>query len=155
VDAETVTRPVVEGAGLELVEVTFARDGGRRVLRVVVDRDTPVDLDTIASLSEKLSRRLDLEDFGGGAYALEVSSPGIERPLKTPEHFRRVVGDRIVVKTAEPLAGARSHRGRLLGVEDDAIVLDVDGAPRRIAFAGIISARTLADWDAELKGARA
>ena len=154
-DAEAVVRPVVEGAGLELVEVTFARDGGRRVLRVVIDRETPVDLDTIASLSEKLSRRLDLEDVGGGSYALEVSSPGIERPLKTLEQFRRVVGGRVTVKTAEPVGGARSHRGRLLDVEADGIVLDLDGAPRRIAVVQIVSARTLADWDVELKGARA
>ena len=154
-DAEAVARPVVEGAGLELVEVTFARDGGRRVLRVVVDRETPLDLDTIAALSEKLSRRLDVEDFGGGRYELEVSSPGIERPLKTPAHFRRVVGERVAVRTAEPVDGSRSHRGGLVDVRDDGIVVDVDGAPRRIAFTAIVSARTMADWSAELKGARA
>ncbi len=83
-EAETLVRPVIEGAGLELVEVAFRRESGRRVLRVVVDRDGGVDLDTIADLSEKVSRRLDLEGFAPGPYALEVSSPGIERTLRTP-----------------------------------------------------------------------
>ena len=86
-DAESLARPVVECAGLELVEVAFGRERGRTVLRVVVDGQRPLDLDTIAAVSEKLSRRLDLEDFGRGSYELQVSSPGIERAVKTPAQF--------------------------------------------------------------------
>ena len=100
-DAEELVRPVVEAAGLELVDVAFRRDSGRRVLRVTVDRPGGVDLDTISATSEKVSRRLDLEGFAPGPYALELSSPGLERPLKEPGDFRRRVGVRVKVKTVE------------------------------------------------------
>jgi ribosome maturation factor RimP len=155
VDAEALARPVVEGAGLELIEVAFGRDHGRTVLRVVVEGDAPLDLDTIAAVSEKLSRRLDLEDFGRGSYALQVSSPGIERPLRSPRQFARAVGERLTVRTTEPQDGDTTHAGRLLRSDEDGIVLEVDGAERPIAFSGIASARTVVDWAAELKGSNA
>lgn len=159
-DAESLARPVVEGAGLELVEVAFGRERGRTVLRVVVDGQRPLDLDTIAAVSEKLSRRLDLEDFGRGSYELQVSSPGIERPLKAPGQFARAVGERLTVRTASASAsaaadGAATHAGRLLRADEDGIVLEVDGAERSIAFSQIVSARTVVDWAAELKGSNA
>jgi ribosome maturation factor RimP len=154
-DAEQVVRPVVEGAGLELVDVTFRREAGRQILRVTVDRDGGIDVDTLSEVSEKVSRRLDLEDFGRGRYELEVSTPGIERPLKTPSHFRRAVGRRVKVKTAEPVEGERVHTGALVDAGDDVVVVDVDGSQRAIALADVSSARTVADWDAELKGGKA
>jgi ribosome maturation factor RimP len=165
VDVETLVRPVVEGSGLELVEVTFGREAGQQVLRVTVDAPArsslarsslaQPDLDTLSSLSEKLSRRLDLEGFGRGHYQLEVSSPGIERRLRTAAQFERSVGSRARVKTSVPVDGVRVHEGTIVKAGDDHVVLDVDGAPRRVALADIASARTLVDWDAELKGSRA
>ena len=153
-DAEPLVRPVGEGAGLELVEVSYRRESGRPVLRVVVDRDGGVDLDTIAETSEKLSRRLDLEGFGRGSYHLEVSSPGIERPLKTPEHFRRFVGSNVKLKTAVLVDGQRVHQGLLLEADEQGASVEVQGTPRRIDYADLASARTVVDWDAELKGSR-
>jgi ribosome maturation factor RimP len=153
VDAEALVRPVVEGAGLELVEVTYRGERGRRVLRVTVDRDGGVDLDTIAVVSEKLARRLDLERFDDGAYQLEVSSPGLERPLKTPAQFARVVGSQVEVHTQAPIQGATRHVGTLTGVDDEGIDLEIDGAGRRVGFVQVASARTVVDWAAELKGA--
>ena len=150
-EAETLVRPVVEGAGLELVDVTFRRESGRRVLRVVVDREGGVDLDTIAELSERVSRRLDLEGFEPGPYALEVSSPGIERPLRRPEEFRRRVGDRIKVRLTAPRDGSRHHGGALVSADDEAIVIAASGGELRVPYEEIASARTVADWDAELK----
>jgi ribosome maturation factor RimP len=155
VDAEALVRPVVEGAGVELVEVVFRKEGGRQVLRVTVDRDRGVDLEGIAELSEKIARRLDLEDFGRGRYELVVSSPGIERPLRTPAQFHRFVGTQVRVRTAAPVHGARSHMGALVAADDDGIVVSVDGAERRFAYADIASARTVVDWDAELKRSKA
>lgn len=154
-DAESLARPVVEGAGLELVEVAFGRERGRTVLRVVVDGQRPLDLDTIAAVSEKLSRRLDLEDFGRGSYELQVTSPGIVRPLKTPGQFARAVGEQLTVRTAGAPDGAATHAGRLLRADEDGIVLEVDGAERQISFSQITSARTVVDWAAELKGSNA
>jgi len=155
VETEALVRPVVEGAGFELVDLTYRGDRGRRVLRVTIDRDGGVDLDMIAMISEKLARRLDLEDFGGGAYQLEVSSPGLERPLKTPAQYARCVGTRIEVHTTEPVDDGVRHIGTLLGLDDRGIEMDVDGASRRIAFADVVSARTIVDWAAELKGTHA
>ena len=153
VDAEALVRPVVEGAGFELFDVTFgAGSGGRRSLRVTVDRDGDLDLDTIAQLSDKIARRLDLEGFGEDRYELEVSSPGIEHPLKTPAHYARAVGSRVRVKTDEPVDDVRVHEGLLLAATPGSIELDVDGAHRAIPVAAIRSARTVADWSAELRG---
>jgi ribosome maturation factor RimP len=153
VEAEALVRSVVEGAGLELVEITYRGERGRRVLRVTVDRDGGVDLDTIASISEKLARRLDLEGFGEGSYHLEVSSPGLERPLKTPAQFARAVGARVEVRTVDAFDDATRHVGELRAADDAAIELDLDGRTVRIGYPQIASARTVVDWASELKGA--
>jgi ribosome maturation factor RimP len=155
VDAEALVRPVVEGAGFELADVAFRMEHGRRVLRVVVDRDEPLDLETLSELSEKVSRRLDLEGFGRGRYELEVSSPGIERPLRTPRQYRRAVGQQVKIKTVAPLDGSRTHTGTLVAAEDHTVTVESGGAERRIPIADVASARTVADWDAELKRSRA
>jgi ribosome maturation factor RimP len=150
-DAEALVAPVVEASGLELVEVTFRREAGRKVLRVVVDREGGVDIDTISATAEQVSRRLDLEGFAPGPYALEVSSPGIERPLRRPVEFRRRVGDRVKVRTVSPIEGARNHAGALVSADAEAIVIATDGGELRVPYEEIASARTVADWDAELK----
>jgi ribosome maturation factor RimP len=154
VETEALVRPVVEGAGLELVDVTDRGERGRRILRITIDRDGGVDLDTIAAISDKLARRLDLEGYGGGSYQLEVSSPGLERPLKTPAQYARAVGDRAEVRTTVPVDDAVVHLGTLRAVHDDGVDLDVEGVVRRIAFEDVASARTVVDWSAELRGAR-
>jgi ribosome maturation factor RimP len=150
-EAETLVRPVVEGAGLELVDIVFRRESGRRVLSVVVDRDGGVDLDTIAELAEKVSRRLDVEGFAPGPYALEVSSPGIERSLKRPPEFQRRVGDMVKVKTTTPIEGRTNITGELVSADDDGIVVAAGGGELRVGYAEIANARTVVDWDAELK----
>jgi ribosome maturation factor RimP len=151
VDVEALIRPVVEGAGLELFDVVYDRGAGRCILRVTVDRPDGLDLDTIAATSDKIARRLDLEDFGEGRYELEVSSPGIEHPLRTPVHFARAVGATVKVKTTSSIDDARVHVGTLQAVDDDVIVVEVDGSPRRIPTVAITAARTVADWTAELR----
>jgi ribosome maturation factor RimP len=150
-DAEALIRPVVEGAGLELVEVVQRREGGRRVLQVTVDRDEPLDVDTIAEVSDRISRRLDAEGFEVGPYALEVSTPGLERPLRGATQFRRAIGASVKVKTSAPVDGAHVHEGPLVGADDDAITVAVGGAERRLRLADVASARTVVDWDAELR----
>jgi ribosome maturation factor RimP len=147
VDAEALVRPVIEGAGLELVDVTFGRESGRRVLRVTVDREGGVDLDTISELSQRVSRRLDLEGFEPGPYALEVSTPGIERPLRHPKDFRRAVGERVRVKTEEGVL-----EGELRAAEEDAIRIAAGEVERRVALEEVAAARTVVDWDEELRG---
>ncbi len=151
-DAESVVRPVVESAGYELFELAFVREQGRQVLRVTVDGDEAPDLDVLSALSEKVSRRLDLEDFGRGRYELEVSTPGIERPLKTAAHFRRVIGSTVKVKTAGPVEGARVHEGTLVVANGDHVRIEIAGRERSLPLDEVVSARTVIDWAAELKG---
>jgi len=155
VDAEALVRPVVEGAGLELVEVSYHGPRAHRILRITVDREGGVDLETIATISEKLARRLDLEDFGEGSYRLEVSSPGLERPLRAPAQFARCVGRQVEVRTVEPVGGSSVHVGTLVAADDRAIDVEVDGVVRRIGHRQVASARTVVDWAAELKGTHA
>jgi ribosome maturation factor RimP len=153
-EAEALVRPLIEADGLDLVEVVLVREHGRRTLRVIVDRPGGVDLDTLSALSARVSRGLeDLEPEG--AYVLEISSPGIERPLRRPADFRRVLGSQVKVKTTEPVAGSRSHTGTLQGADDEGITLSVVDGELRVAHADIESARTVADWDAELKRSNA
>ena len=150
VEAEALVRPVVESAGLELVEVVFGREGGRRVLRVTVDKEGGVDLDTIAVTSQKLSRRLDLEGFSSSSpYALEVSSPGVERPLRTPRDFKKKIGEKVKVKVAgvEP----STETGLLEKADEETIVVATDGGRVRIAYADIASARTVFEWGGKKK----
>jgi ribosome maturation factor RimP len=147
VDAEALVRPVIEGEGLDLVDVTFGREDDRRILRVVIDRDGGVDLDTISELSQKISRRLDLEGFEPGPYALEVSTPGIERPLRRPEDFRRAVGERVFVKTE-----AGVLEGELRAADADAIRVASREGEHRVALDEVAAARTVVDWDEELRG---
>ena len=144
---EELVRPVIEASGLELWDVTYRKESGRMVLRVLVDRDGGVDLDTISDTSERLSRRLDLEGFSGDrSYSLEVSSPGLERELREPRHFRRSVGTTVKVKTAAPVGGRRVHEGALVSADADAIVIASDGGELRVPYADIASARTVFEW---------
>lgn len=145
-ELEAVVRPVVEAAGLELVDITFRREAGRRILRVTVDREEGVDLDTIAGTSERLSRRLDLEEFAPGPYTLEVSSPGVERPLRRPEEFVRRVGDKVKVRTTEPIEGARNHAGVLVAADEDGVTIATEGGERTLRYGDISSARTVFEW---------
>jgi len=120
------------------VEVVLAERVSRDRLRVVIDRPGGVDLE----LCERVSRQLSpLRD----RWALEVSSPGIERPLVRPEHFRRVTGQPVAVRTEEPLDGRRSFRGTLLEATDDMIEIDQDGDPVRIPLSAVRRANLVAE----------
>lgn len=143
---DTLVGPVVEAMGLEFVEATFRREGGRRVLRVTVDREGGVDLDTIAAASERVSRRLDVEDFGGGPYTLEVSSPGVERPLRRPDDFAKRVGEKVRVKTHRPVSDARTHMGTIVSADDQGVTVATDQGERTIAYRDVSSARTVLEW---------
>jgi ribosome maturation factor RimP len=146
-DVEELVRPVVEADGLELWDLTYRKEAGRRLLRVTVFRPGGVDLDTISRTSERLSRRLDLEGFSDDrAYDLEVTSPGLERPLREPRHFGWSVGEQVRVKTASPVDGRSVHEGALVSADADGIVISSDGAERRVRYADIGSARTVFVW---------
>ena len=148
-DVEALVRSVVESVGLELWDVAYRREASRMVLRVAVTREGGVDLDTITQTSEKLSRRLDLEDFGKGRYELEVGSPGLERALKEPRHFQRSIGEQVRVKTVEPIEGSKVHRGALVSADAEAITIATDGGELRVPYDTVASVRTVFEWGSD------
>jgi len=150
-EVRDLAEAVARRRSLRLWDVEMAGQPGRAVVRVYVDADDGVDLETVAEVSEEISRGLDLRDPIQGRYTLEVSSPGLERSLKEPEHWRVSVGKKVVVKTKEKLVGD-SHRldATVDGTTADAVVLrpDGDGAAVEVPFEAIRSARTVFEWDA-------
>ena len=144
-----LVEPVLDASGLELVDVELA--GG--VLRLSVDRPGGIDLDAIAAVSPAVSAALDAGDPIAERYHLEVSSPGLERPLRTPEHFRRFVGSTVSVRTHPGGEGDRRVRGTLVGADDTGIDVAVEsaadgpaGATRRVPYTDIERARTVFEW---------
>ena len=124
-------RPVVAAAGMDLESVRTTVAGRRRLLRVVVDSDHGVSLDDAALVSREVSATLDSTDVMGDVpYTLEVSSPGVDRPLTEPRHWRRAAGRLVRVKaSAEGIV-----QGRVLAAGADGITMDIDGAARRFAY---------------------
>lgn len=130
-----VIEPVIGRAGFDLERVTVSRVGRRHSVQVVIDGDDGVGLDAIAEVSRAVSAALDAAEESGalavpGEYVLEVSSPGVDRPLTEPRHWRRNVG-RLVTA---PGADGRSLTGRLVGAGAETVVLEVDGAPREVPY---------------------
>ena len=137
--------PLARAASVDLYDVEH--HGGR--VRVLVDADGGVDLEALAKLSRSLSRALDEHDLIDGRYTLEVSSPGLERPLRTPDHFRRVAGREVKVKTRPGFDGPRRLTGVLEAVADDGVDLrGEDGQVSHVAFEQLASARTVFEWGA-------
>jgi ribosome maturation factor RimP len=133
-----LVEPSLAGHDLEVVDVEH-RAG---VLRLTVDRPGGVDLDTISTVSRLVSDALDRTDVVPGRYVLEVSSPGIERPLRTPEHFRRFVGTTVAVRTRPGTEGDRRVEGTLEAADATGIVV----AGRRLSYDDVERARTVFVW---------
>lgn len=152
----TITRvwelaaPLVEGEGMEIVDIEFRHEGSRggRVLRLYLDKAGGPNVDDLSRVSRQLSELLDTHDAVDGTYTLEVSSPGINRPLKRPEHFARFVGKRIRVRTRDTINGRRSFLGILQEVLEDQITLKQDGARYQIPFSVIEKSNYEHDWSA-------
>ena len=134
--------PLFQGRGLEIYDLTY----GGGVLRIIVDKPGGVSLDEVAGATKVASRLLDDNDLVPGRYTLEITSPGLERPLRRPEHYARAVGETISIKLGPQVEGERRIEGVLMGFDDDGITIGVDGVPRRMAFKDITKARTVFEW---------
>jgi ribosome maturation factor RimP len=129
--------PVVAAAGMDLESVRVSAAGRRRLLRVVVDSDGGVGLDDAAAISRKLSAALDaLPVMGDFPYTLEVSSPGVDRPLTDPRHWRRAIGRlvQVTVNGTGDSGVSGSISGRVVAADSDGVTLDVEGARRRFGY---------------------
>jgi ribosome maturation factor RimP len=143
--------PLAETQGLEIIDIELRREGSRtgRVLRLYLDKEGGPNMDNLSQVSRELSALLDVHDVVQGAYTLEVSSPGINRPLKRPDHFRPFIGKRVRVRTRDLVQGRRSFLGPLLDVMNDKIAVNQDGARVEIPFAVIEKSNYEHDWSAE------
>ncbi len=133
--------PTVERMGYELTDLEMKIGGRDGVVRLFIDRPEGVGLDDCEAVSRQVSALLDVEDPVPGHYVLEVSSPGLDRKLTKPAHFRRFIGDDVRVKMRFPVDGRRKFRGKLLAANEETIEVEVDGEPHRLPMATIDLAR--------------
>jgi ribosome maturation factor RimP len=138
-----VIEPVLHAMDVDLEAVTITAVGRRRVLRIVVDADGGVSLDDIAEISREVSARLDAKDaMGETPYTLEVSSPGVDRPLTEPRHWRRAIGRLVVVplniqdhySQRETPAGPVDQKARVVAADHLGVTLEIDGAQQRVSY---------------------
>lgn len=123
-----MAEPIAQEQGVELVDVEYVKEGGQYVLRVFLDKPEGITLDDCQNVSSRLSDLLDEKDPIPDAYSLEVSSPGIDRPLKKDADFVRFAGHKVDVSTYQPVNGKKKKfSGELVGLSDNKIVVVVDG----------------------------
>ncbi len=133
--------PAVELLGFELVDVGFSGTGEHALLRLYIDSDRGVTVDDCAQVSRQVSAILDVEDPVPGRYTLEVSSPGLDRPLAKRRDFERFLGETIKVKMSRPIAGRRNFTGQLTRMEGEAVILDMGDECLTLPLDGIEKAR--------------
>jgi len=141
--AGVLTEPL-SAVGLDLEAIDLTPAGKRRLLRVAVDKDGGVTLDDIADATKEVSRLLDESDvMGVQPYTLEVTSPGVDRPLTHPRHWRRNAGRLVKVTSRD----GSTMTGRITGSDDSSASLDVDGTDRQVAFADVAKAKVQIEFN--------
>jgi len=138
-------QPVVEDLGYGLWELEYAVGRGRAVLRLYIDAPAGITVDDCERVSRAVSERLDADDPLPGQYTLEVSSPGIERPLRTAAHFEPYQGETVFVEMAQPLEGRRRFKGPLVAAAAETIEVEVEGRRFALPIAGIRRAHLAPD----------
>jgi len=142
-----IADPILLEEGMELVDVEYRRESKGWVLRLYLDKEGGVTLDDCTRVSQEVGRSLDIEDFIETSYALEVSSPGLARPLRTEKDFVKYRQRLIKVKTVDPIGNRRQFKGRLLGVSESRIEIEVDGGIFQIPLSNVARANLEIDQD--------
>ena len=138
-----LVEPLLASTDLELIDVEIQGP----ILRLSLDRPGGIDLEAIAGISRVITAALDESDPMPDSYQLEISSPGLERPLRTPEHFSRFIGSKISVRTLPGTPGERRLTGLLTGADSFGVDLDAEGSgPTRVGYDQIERARTVFEW---------
>ncbi len=145
-ELRALIEPVVDEAGFELVDVQLARGGKPWTLKITIDTpecDGRVSVDGCAAISRELGSQLDVADAIEAGYRLEVSSPGLDRPLTREKDFASACGRDVHIETRQPISGRRRFRGVLLRFEEDVAAIEVDGNEVEISFAEVSKAKTV------------
>ena len=142
--ATSLIQPIADDFGCELVDVDY----NNGVLKVIIDEPGGLNSQTLVDVTKAVSRMVDAEDPIGGRFTLEITSPGVERPLKKPQHFQRSVGEDISVKTLPDVLinGGRRAEGQLVAADEFGITLVVDDEEHQVKYGEIRSARTMFAW---------
>lgn len=143
--------PLVVDEGLEVFDIEFRREGQGWVLRLFLEKEGGPSLADLTRVSRQLSDLFDVHDILQRAYTLEVSSPGVNRLLKRPEHFNRYVGEKIRIRTREMIKGRRSYLGLLKQTNEEGVVLLQDGMEVVIPYPLIERANYEYQWDQGIK----
>jgi ribosome maturation factor RimP len=139
---QELLQPVVEGLGYECVGIEYQPAGGRTTLCVYIDREEGISVDDCEKVSRQVGAVLDVEDVIRGHYTLEVSSPGLDRPLFTPEHYRRFIGSQVHLRLESLLEGRRKIDGLLVDVDaEDTVTVQAEGNEYRVPFDSIARGR--------------
>lgn len=147
-----ILHPIVEENSCELVDIKYLRERGGRVLRIYLDKEGGITVDDCADVSRELSVALDAYDIlPGNPYTLEVSSPGLRRPLNRQSDYERFKGRKVKIKTADPVDDRRVFSGTLLGMDGEMILVEVDGRSCSVPFSSVSRANLEIDFG---KGAR-
>ncbi len=144
-DISALVAPLVDALGCRVYDVEVSGSGRARTVRVLVDRDGGVDLETVTAATKSISHALDASPVISGPYLLEVSSPGIERPLRRPAHFASAIGATVAVNFHTE-NGPRRSRGVLVEAGDEQCVVEHDGVRDAIAYVAVTKARTVFEW---------
>lgn len=135
--AEKLVSPVLENMGYGLVACDFLQEGGRWILRLYIEKEGGVTIDDCVRASHGVEDLIVVEDIVPVGYSLEVSSPGVNRPLRKRADFERYVGERIAIKTSEPIDGRKNFKGVLSNLKGDDIVMIIDGSEYRVPIDAI------------------
>lgn len=143
---------VATGHGVEVLELALRGQGRGRVLSVIIDAEEPVEADVVEVVSKDLSRALDQDDPVAGSYTLEVSTPGLSRPLQTRRDFRRQRGHEVSIvrggsaDTAEGVPGETPVQGVVVDADDESVTLEVDGSQVRIPLSEVVQGKVVLPW---------
>ncbi|WP_100640691.1 ribosome maturation factor RimP [Alteromonas facilis] len=143
---EMLTSPV-EALGFELVGIEFVRAGKHSILRVFIDHENGINVDDCAEVSHQVSAVLDVEDPITTEYNLEVSSPGMDRPLFKEQHYQAVIGEVVSVRLSMPMNNRRNFKGKLISAENGVVSIEVDGQTFDLAFANIEKGNLVPTFD--------
>jgi ribosome maturation factor RimP len=143
---QAIIEPAVTALGYELVGIEHLQQGKHSVLRVYIDHENGISVDDCADVSYQVSAVLDVEEPITGLYTLEVSSPGLDRPLFSEAHYQRYVGNLAEIRLRSPLEGRRRFKGRLKTVQDGLVVIEVDGVEYSITLDNIEKANLVHEW---------
>ena len=140
---KTIIQPVLDKAGIDLVEFTFRRQGKRFVLRLLVDKQGGINLKECAGLNKEIGFLLEDNNIIEDSYVIEVDSPGLDRPLKTREDFRRHIGEQVRIITRNTKGTTDTIEGNIKAVEEEKILVDKDSSEIDVAFEAIIKGKLI------------